>query len=79
MTTDDERAAALDERLRALPAPPLPPALSSRVGALARAALAEGRGPAGRAAGLATAAAVVSAIGLYLSWAVRFLSALAQG
>jgi len=36
-------------------------------------------GGARRAAGFATAAAIVSAVALYLSWAVRFLSALAQG
>jgi hypothetical protein len=79
MTTQDERGAAVDQRIRALPEPALPPALAARVGVLARAALAEGRAPAGRAAGLATTAAVVSAVGLYLSWAVRFLSTLAQG
>jgi hypothetical protein len=70
-TTDDE----IDQRVRALPAVPLPPALTARVLARARAEL-EPRS-AGRVASLATATAVVSAIAVYLAWAVRFLSALA--
>jgi hypothetical protein len=73
MTTED-----IDERIRALPSPPLSPALAARVHARARAAFEESAAPR-RAAGLATAAAVVSACAVYLAWAARFLTALAQG
>jgi hypothetical protein len=68
----------LDERIRALPAPPLPPALAARVHARGLAALEEGGGRS-RAVGVAARFAVVSACALYLAWAVRFLSALVQG
>jgi hypothetical protein len=72
MSTED-----VDRWVRALPAAPLPEALAARVHERARAAF-EGGG-AGRAARVATAAAVVSAVAVYLSWAVQFLSALARG
>jgi len=77
MTNDDDLALDLDRRLRALPDVPLPPALAAHVHARAHAELAA-RG-AGRLAAFATATAVVSAIAVYLTWAVRFLSALAGG
>ncbi|HVU49711.1 MAG TPA: hypothetical protein VHL80_03435 [Polyangia bacterium] len=70
---DDE----IERRVRALPEVPLPPALAARVHRRARAELEAGG--AGRLAALATAAAVVSAIAVYLAWAVRFLRALASG
>ena len=68
----------IDEGLRAWPDAPLPPALAARALERARATF-EGEGRAGRAARLATATAVVSAIAIYLAWAVEFLSALARG
>jgi hypothetical protein len=71
MTDDD-----IDSRVRALPEAPLPTALAARVHARARAAF-EGRGG-GRVTGVATAAAVVSAVAVYLAWAVQFLRALAR-
>jgi hypothetical protein len=73
MTNEDE----IDRRLRGLPEIPLPPALGARVHARARAELEGAR--AVRFASLATATAVISAIAVYLTWAVRFLSALARG
>lgn len=72
--TDEE----LDFRIRALPEAPLPVAFAARVQGRAAAVFA-GEARAGRVAGLATAAAVVSAVAVYLTWAVRFLSALASG
>jgi hypothetical protein len=76
MSTEDED---LERRLRELlPAPPLPAALAARVHARARAEL-EGACRAPRAAGVVTAAAVTSAVFVYLAWAVEFLSALARG
>jgi hypothetical protein len=85
MTDDPDRRdpteddAALDRRLRELlPAPPLPHALAARVHARARAELAGPR-RAPRAAGVFAAAAVASAVVVYLAWAVEFLSALARG
>jgi hypothetical protein len=75
--TDEMRTAEddIDSRVRALPEPPLPAALAAGVHARARAAFEERGG--GRVAGIATAAAVVSAVAVYLAWVVRFLSALA--
>jgi hypothetical protein len=70
--------AEVDERIRALPAPSPPAALAARVHARALAALEEG-GARGRAARVVTGFAVVSACAIYLAWALRFLSALAQG
>jgi hypothetical protein len=73
-----EREDDVDRRLRALPDVPLPAALAARVHARARAAF-DGAAPRPRRGGIATAAAVVSAVAIYLAWAVQFLSALARG
>jgi hypothetical protein len=73
MTTDDD----IDSRVRELPDVPLPAAFAARVHARARAEL-HARG-AGRLVRVATTTAVVSAVAVYLTWAVRFLSALATG
>ena len=73
-----EREDDVERRLRALPAAPLPAALAARVHARARAAFeGEARRPNRRFTGLATATAVVSAVAIYVAWAVQFLSALA--
>jgi hypothetical protein len=69
---DDE----IDQSLRGLPDVSPPPELAARVHARARAAFEAGG--AGRVARLATAAAVVAAVAVYLTWAVRFLGALAS-
>jgi hypothetical protein len=69
----------LDESLHAiLPAPALPPALAARVHDHARAVF-ERAGAPRRVAVVATATAVVSAVALYLAWAVQFLNALGRG
>jgi hypothetical protein len=74
-----EREDDVDRRLRALPDAALPAALAARVHARARAAFdGEAPGPGRPFAGIATATAVVSAIAIYLAWAVQFLSALAR-
>ena len=74
-----EREDDVDRRLRALPDAPLPAALAARVHARARAAFdGEAPGPRRRFGGIATATAVVSAVAIYLAWAVQFLSALAR-
>ena len=69
--TDEE----LDARIRALPEAPLPAVFAARVHGLAGAAFA-GEARAGRVAGIVTATAVVSAVAVYLTWAVQFLKAL---
>lgn len=69
-----------DEELRRAfeaAAPALPPRLAAGVHARARAAF-EGRGPT-RLVAVATAVGVLSAIGVYLTWAVSVLGALAGG
>jgi hypothetical protein len=72
-----EREDDVDRRLLALPDVPLPPALAVRVQARARAAFErEGRGT-GRFARIGTTTAVVSAVVIYLAWAIQFLSAIA--
>ena len=75
MTIDEDD---LDRRIRAWSDAPLPPALATRTLARARATF-SGGGRAGRVARLATATAVVSAIAIYLAWAVQLLNALARG
>lgn len=68
-------------RVGELRAPALPPALATRVRARAGAAFARAERPPSalaRLGGLATGAAVCSAIVVYLTWAVGFLSALAS-
>jgi hypothetical protein len=72
--TDEE----LDLRIRALPHAPLSAALAARVHARAWDAF-EGGSGVGRLARIATAAAVTSAVTIYLAWAVEFLNALARG
>jgi hypothetical protein len=63
-----------------LPSPPLPASVAERVHTRARAAFVDGHaGAARRVAAFAAAAAVVSACAVYVAWAVRFLSALAEG
>jgi hypothetical protein len=74
MTIDEDE---LDRRLRAWSDAPLPPTLAKLTLARARATLKE-EGRAGRVARLATGTAVVSAIAIYLGWAVQFLNALAR-
>jgi hypothetical protein len=70
----------LDGHLRAWAEVPLPAALSARTLAHARAAFeSAGQARARRVGALATTAAVVSAVAIYLTWAVEFLSALARG
>jgi hypothetical protein len=71
--TDEE----LDARIRALPEAPLPAALEARVHGRAAAVFA-GDGRASRVARVLTATAVVSAVAVYLTWAVQFLNALAS-
>jgi hypothetical protein len=73
MTSDD----LLSRRLGGLPTPALPPALRERVRARAGAAFARAERPPARLSGLATGAAVASAIFVYVTWAVEFLAALA--
>jgi hypothetical protein len=70
--TDEE----LDAKIRALPEAPLPAAFAARVHGRATAVFAD-PARAGRVAGIVTATAVASAVALYLTWAVQFLSALA--
>lgn len=72
--SDDE---LLRRRISGLSAPALPPALSARVRAQARDAFTEAGRPRPRFGGLVTGAAVGSAIFVYLTWAVEFLTALA--
>ena len=73
-----EREDEIDRRLRALPDAPLSAALAARVQARARAAFELEDHPRGRLARIGTATAVVSAVAIYLAWAVQFLSALAR-
>ena len=72
MRRDEE----LDAQLRALPEAHLSAALAARVHGAARAMFERGDG---RAAGIATAAAVVSAVAIYHRVGRRALSALARG
>jgi len=72
--TDEE----LDARIRALPEAPLTAALAARVQSQAGAVFA-GEARVRWVAGIVTATAVVSAVALYLTWAVQFLNALASG
>jgi hypothetical protein len=72
---------SLDARIQTLPTPPLPATLATRVLFLARAALARGGAgepPRSHLGSGMTAAAVFSAITIYLTWAVEFLDALAS-
>jgi TctA family transporter len=72
------REGDVDQRLLTLPDVPLPPMLAVRVQARARATFeGEGRG-AGRLARIGTTTAVVSAVAIYLAWAIQFLSALGR-
>jgi hypothetical protein len=73
--SDEDFARDLGARL---PEVALPPELAARVHRRARAAFAGGEG-ARRAARIATATAVVSAVAVYLAWAVDFLMALGRG
>jgi hypothetical protein len=72
--TDEE----LDASIRALPEAPLPAALAAHVHSQAGAVFA-GEARVRRVAGIVTATAAVSAVALYLTWAVQFLNALAGG
>jgi hypothetical protein len=66
-------------RVRTLPTQVLTPEFSARVSAQASALFAQGaRAGAGAFAGRATAAALVSAVAIYLTWAVDFLNVLAR-
>jgi hypothetical protein len=70
----------LDERLRAWADVPLPAALSARTRAHARTTFeSAGRARVRRVRAVVTTAAVVSAVTVYLTWAVEFLNALARG
>jgi hypothetical protein len=71
---DDE----LLRRVHALPDPALPAALAARTHDVARRAF-ERANKGGGLAAAATATAVVTAIAIYLTWAIQFLGALAQG
>jgi hypothetical protein len=68
----------LDRRIGALPLAPLPPFLAARVRERAAAAFVRGERPPSRLASVGTAVAVVSAIAVYLTWAIDFLGALAR-
>jgi len=72
---DEELTRTLHE---AWPAP-LPPALARRVHAGARTAFERAGGRAARVAGVAATTGVVTAVAIYLAWAVQFLCALASG
>ena len=70
--------AEIDRRIGALPFTPLPPFLAARARERAAAAFVRGERPPSRLAGVGTALAVVSAIAVYLTWAIDFLGALAR-
>jgi hypothetical protein len=74
-TSEGEGGDELLGRIGALPAPELPPMLGARVRARAGAAFARAERPPSRLGDAATAVAVVSAIAVYLTWAVEFLLA----